>query len=105
MKLVSLTREEDCSLHLKGFDSISSSLFQLKGNLHEAIEGERGLSKPSLTEITQKYDAESEEECKSKKTLKKRRHVESEEQSVENYRGNVELKDTLKNGKLKKAKK
>ncbi|KAI3984761.1 hypothetical protein MKX01_039378, partial [Papaver californicum] len=30
--------EEDCLLLLRGFDSISSSLFQLKGNLHKALE-------------------------------------------------------------------
>ncbi|KAI3958280.1 hypothetical protein MKW92_021103 [Papaver armeniacum] len=104
-KFVSLTRDEDCLLLLRGFDSISSSLFQLKGNLHKAIEGARDLSKPSLTEILQKNDAESVKEEEGKKMLKKRRHDdESEEQSIENQRGDVELKDNLKNGKLKKAK-
>ncbi|KAI3994036.1 hypothetical protein MKX01_012293, partial [Papaver californicum] len=35
----SLKREEEyCLLLLRGFDSISSSLFQLKGNLHKALE-------------------------------------------------------------------
>ncbi|KAI3975101.1 hypothetical protein MKX01_031081 [Papaver californicum] len=91
--------EEDCLLLLRGFDSISSSLFQLKGNLHTALEGARDLSKPSLTEILQKSDAESEEE--GKKRLK-RKH--ESEQSIENQRGGIELKDNLKNGKLKKAK-
>ncbi|KAI3978393.1 hypothetical protein MKX01_013191 [Papaver californicum] len=76
-KVSSSTRDEDCLLLLRGFDSISSSLFQLKGNLNNAIE--------------------------SKKRLK-RRHDESEEQSFENQRGGVELKNNLKNGKLKKAK-
>ncbi|RZC86551.1 hypothetical protein C5167_029897 [Papaver somniferum] len=80
LKLVSLIREEDYSLLLKGFDSISSSLFQLKGNLHKAIEGARDLSKPPLTEILQKNDVESVEEEEGKKMLKKRRHDESEEQ-------------------------
>ncbi|KAI3948994.1 hypothetical protein MKW98_021600 [Papaver atlanticum] len=105
-KVVSLTRDEDCLLLLKGFDSISSSLFQLKGNLHKAIEGARDLSKPSLTEKLQKNDADAdaENEEDSKKGLKKRRHDESDEQSIENQRGDVELKDNLKNGKLKKAK-
>ncbi|KAI3838983.1 hypothetical protein MKX03_009698 [Papaver bracteatum] len=99
-KVVSSTRDEDCLLLLRGFDSISSSLFQLKGNLHKAIEGARDLSKPSLTEITQKNDAVCVEEEEGKNRLKKRRHDESEEQSIENQRGDVDLK----NGKLKKAK-
>ncbi|KAI3944008.1 hypothetical protein MKW98_015160 [Papaver atlanticum] len=94
--------EDDCLLLLRGFDSISSSLIQLKGNLHKALEGARDLSKPSLTEILQN-DAEKSEE--GNKSLKKRRHDdESEEQSIENQKGGVELKDNLKNGKLKKAK-
>ncbi|RZC88032.1 hypothetical protein C5167_004209 [Papaver somniferum] len=90
--------EDDCLLLLRGFDSISSSLIQLKGNLHKALEGARDLSKPSLTEILQN-DAEKSEE--GSKNLKKRRHDdESEEQSIENQKGG----DELKNGKLKKAK-
>ncbi|KAI3951232.1 hypothetical protein MKW92_050424 [Papaver armeniacum] len=93
--------EDDCLLLLRGFDSISSSLIQLKGNLHKALEGARDLSKPSLTETLQN-DAEKSEE--GNKSLKKRRHDESEEQSIENQKGGVELKDNLKNGKLKKAK-
>ncbi|KAI3851012.1 hypothetical protein MKX03_014437 [Papaver bracteatum] len=90
--------EDDCLLLLRGFDSISSSLVQLKGNLHKALEGARDLSKPPLTEILPS-DAEKSEE--GNKSLKKRRHDdESEEQSIENQKRGVELK----NGKLKKAK-
>ncbi|RZC86614.1 hypothetical protein C5167_029963 [Papaver somniferum] len=100
--VVSSTRDEDTLLLLRGFDSISSSLVQLKGNLHKAIEGARDLSKPSLTEILQKNDAEGEGE--DKKMLKKRRHDESDEQSIENQGGDVEVDANLKNGKLKKAK-
>ncbi|KAI3959678.1 hypothetical protein MKW92_010240 [Papaver armeniacum] len=97
--------EDDCLLLLRGFDSISSSLIQLKGNLHKALEGARDLSKPSFTEVLQN-DAEKSEE--GSKNLKKRRHDdESDEQSIENQKGGDELKDNdmnLKNGKLKKAK-
>ncbi|KAI3950671.1 hypothetical protein MKW92_053711 [Papaver armeniacum] len=98
--------EDDCLLLLRGFDSISSSLIQLKGNLHKALEGARDLSKPSLTETLQN-DAEKSEE--GSKSLKKRRHDdESDEQSIYNQKGGDELKKdndaNLKNGKLKKAK-
>ncbi|RZC48104.1 hypothetical protein C5167_041041 [Papaver somniferum] len=101
LKVVSSTRDEDTLLLLRGFDSISSSLFQLKGNLHKAIEGARDLSKPSLTEVSQNNDAESVEEEEGKKGLKKRRHDDSDEESFENQRADVELKDNLK---FKKAK-
>ncbi|MCL7027154.1 hypothetical protein MKW94_005978 [Papaver nudicaule] len=97
------TRDEDCLLLLRGFDSISSSLFQLKGNLDKALHGARDLSKPSLTQILQNDAEKSESEEEGKKGWK-RKH-ESEE-SFEDQKG-VELKDNdarLKNGKLKKAK-
>ncbi|XP_026429752.1 tropomyosin-like [Papaver somniferum] len=64
-------------------------------------QGARDLSKPSLTE---KLPTDAEKSEEGSKSLKKRRHDESKGQSIENQKRGVELKDNLKNGKLKKAK-
>ncbi|PIA30769.1 hypothetical protein AQUCO_05400105v1 [Aquilegia coerulea] len=97
-------RKEDCLLLLKGFDSIASSLSQLNNNLDTAVNGARELAKSSLTEA---LDNDMEKavgvEGLNKRGLKRKT---SSCESLKDQEDDKpkENEDSLKMGKLKKAK-
>lgn len=98
-------KKEDCLLLLRGFDSISSSLSQLTGNLDTAVNGARELAKSSFTEAFQSDIGEPAGDEKEENKRGVKRKTSSDESSLDGE--NHEQKETaqsLKIGKLKKAK-
>ncbi|OVA05489.1 hypothetical protein BVC80_441g265 [Macleaya cordata] len=100
---------EDCLLLLRGFDSISSSLSLLKGNIDTALQGAKDLSNPSLTELlhndSEKPEGEIEEEEEGNKRTVKRKHESRQSSDDQEDLESKENEQSPKNGQLKKAKK
>ncbi|KAJ4954641.1 hypothetical protein NE237_011424 [Protea cynaroides] len=97
----------DCSLLLRGFDSIASSLSQLTRTLDTAMQGAKDLSKPSLTELMHSVQekagvVEEEEENEGTKRRVKRKceSLESPDDQGEHEKGNDQ---SPKGSKLKKV--